>query len=61
MHKNGFRTAGICEYTTADNSEHNPFDESTDEELSEDEEIPEQLTQILEAFETDSEDNFDGF
>jgi hypothetical protein len=61
--KNGFRKAGICDYMTADNSERNPYDESTDEESSqeEDEEIPDELIQILETFETDCDEDFDGF
>jgi len=32
--KNGFRKAGICDYITADNLEHDPYDESTGEESS---------------------------
>ncbi len=49
---------------TADNSVRNPYDESTDEESSqeeEDEEIPDELIQILETFETDCDEDFDGF
>ncbi len=60
--KNGYRRAGICDYMNADNSERNPYDESTDEESSqdEDEEIPDELIQILETFETDCDEDFDG-
>ncbi len=46
---------------TYDNSYCNQFYESTGEELSQDNEIPEKLIQILETQERDSMEDFEGF
>jgi hypothetical protein len=45
---------------TADNSNSNLYDGSTSVESSQ-EEMPEELIHILEKFETDSDEDFEGF
>jgi hypothetical protein len=55
--KNGFKSAGICDYETEFTLD---CDVTNDADCDEDEEeMPEELLQILETFETHSE--FDGF
>ncbi len=61
-------TAGNLSISTqrkhqSNNSEHDLYDESTYEELSQDEELPDELIQTLfnETFETDSDEDFEGF
>ncbi len=66
--KNGFRKTGICD-TTVRVSEPDPYNESTDEQSSEEsteeslpyEELTDALFELLETFETDSDEEFEGF
>ena len=55
--KNGFRKAMICDYTELDTSDTNT---DTGNDSSSDE-VPDQLNAILEEFEAQSDEDFDGF
>ena len=64
--KNGFRKAGIYDYSTEDSSSRDPMDESTDEEsvnevLSADEVLLDELSQVIESSESEFDENFEGF
>lgn len=64
--KNGFRKAGIYDYSTEDSSSRDPMDESTDEEsenevLSTDEVLLDELSHVIESSESEYDEDFEGF